>query len=66
MKNCRGIRFEAALASITTAALCLTGCYNFSEARREVRENEEKVRATTEEIQKEIDRKKELEDSTKE
>ncbi|MBL9135535.1 MAG: hypothetical protein JNK85_06685 [Verrucomicrobiales bacterium] len=39
----------------------LTGCYSFGEARREVKENENKVESTTNEILKEQERQKELE-----
>lgn len=53
-----------ASALLIVATLCLTGCF-YAEERRKVRENDEKARIMNEEIQKEIDRKKQMEESVK-
>lgn len=60
MKASRGAGF-----SLLTAALCLSGCYNFVATRREIRTNDDETRALTNAIQKEIERKDEMQRRSK-
>jgi len=58
-------RTLAIYAGVWTVTSCFTsGCYSFSGAQEQIRENEAEEKSINSEIQKEMDREKALDNST--